>query len=220
MSLLNQTIHLLQLREDGVFVKIQDLGWFCNDTDEITFLLAREAEIVHGVAPKNTDMDTFISQEPNWILSGLKERIIARMYKDCLESKDSKSALSLFYRKFDKLVSLILWKFQILDDDHLLLKLSADDSVSWESCLLVVYNLKTTQVLSVSSNSSQEFIHTYEANCSNFKTCSSAKGFTHTISNDFYWKRNHKILLNNIHYLYVFFFIFSFFLFLFINFIL
>lgn len=198
---MNQTIHLFELQSNGTFVKIQDLGWFCNDTDEITFLLAREAEVVHGVSPKNTDMDTFISQEPNWILSGLKERIIARMYKDCLESQDSRNALNLFYKKFDKLVSLILWKFQILDDNHLLLKLSSDDSVSWESCLLVVYNTKTTEVLSVSSNSSQDFVHVYEEFCSDFKTCSSSKGHTHSISNDFFWRRNHKMLLNNIHYL-------------------
>jgi len=189
LSLMNQTIHIFQVSQLGTLLKLRDIGWFCNTSDEITFLLAREAESCASNSTKTSDYDSemdsdefdsasleeFVSDEPEYIISGLKERILTYMYKNCLQSENCADALKLFYQKFDRLASLVLWKFQILDERHLLLKLSANASCEGKA-LLVVFDMEATKVISIVSNTSKEFVTLYHHHSYDFETSCGPNG--------------------------------------------
>lgn len=81
------------------------------------------------------------------------------------ELEGSPTALRQFYRHFEQLCDLRLWKMQLLDERHLLLKYASEDVVSFrlsdpnsQPSFFVVYNLVSTEVLAVYENTSEELL--------------------------------------------------------------
>lgn len=58
-----------------------------------------------------------------------------------------------FYQYFDQIVTLRMWKMQLLDEEHILIRYASEDVVTLRSAepnaqpsFFVVYNMTTTQV--------------------------------------------------------------------------
>jgi len=80
---------------------------------------------------------------------------------------------------------LVMWKMQLLDESHMLIKFGnvdgvvrghQGDSASQQNAFFVVYNMYSTEVLGVYENSSREFAQTFEQFCEHFRACSYSEG--------------------------------------------
>jgi len=115
---------------------------------------------------------------------GIKHRLLAFLFRKALESATSAKSLSLFYQQFAQYSALVLWKMQLLDEAHLLLKFGSVDGVlirsqsdlTNQTAFFVVYNMYTTEVVGVYENSSKEFAQTFEQFCEHFRACSCPSG--------------------------------------------
>lgn len=112
---------------------------------------------------------------------GLKQRFLAYLYRQAAESSEPSRALGLFYQQFNQYASLVMWKMQLLDEFHLLIKFGnvdgvvrghQGDSTSQQNAFFVVYNMYSTEILGVYENSSREFAQTFEQFCEHFRACS------------------------------------------------
>jgi len=77
-----------------------------------------------------------------------------------------------------------MWKMQLLDDCHLLLKfgnidgivLRASTDTTNHTAFFVVYNIHTTEIVGVYDNTNKEFAQTFEQFCEHFRACSCPNG--------------------------------------------
>jgi hypothetical protein len=115
---------------------------------------------------------------------GLKQRLLAHLFRQALESPQPAKALMLFHQQFEQYASLTLWKMQLLDEAHLLLKFGCADVVLQRSqsdlnnqtSFFVVYNMYSTEVIGVYENTNKEFAQTFEQFCEHFRACSRPTG--------------------------------------------
>lgn len=113
---------------------------------------------------------------------GLKQRFLSYLFRQASESSEPAKALAVFYQQFNQYASLVMWKMQLLDESHLLIKFGNVDGVvrghqpgadvSQQNAFFVVYNIYSTEVLGVYENSSREFAQTFEQFCEHFRACS------------------------------------------------
>jgi hypothetical protein len=112
---------------------------------------------------------------------GLKQRLLAYLYRQAAESPEPAKSLGMFYQQFNQYASLVMWKMQLLDESHLLIKFGnvdgvvrghQGDSSSQQNAFFVVYNMYSTEILGVYENSSREFAQTFEQFCEHFRACS------------------------------------------------
>lgn len=141
-------------------------------------------------------------------MNSLKHRLLVYLYT---RAKNSGSVYELrkFYQYFEQFVALKMWKMQLLDDNHLLIKYASEDVVTLkisdpnsQPSFFVVYNMATTEVISVNENTSEHLLELFENFCDMFRnatlhteaqfTCSSSSNtyarqiqqrFKHTIIN-------------------------------------
>ena len=70
-----------------------------------------------------------------------------------------------------------MWKMQLLDDEHLLIKYAAEDVVTLkatepthsQTSFFMIYNMKESKVLAVYENTSDEFLYIFENYCDYFR---------------------------------------------------
>jgi hypothetical protein len=114
-------------------------------------------------------------------IMGLKQRFMAYLYNQAVQSSEPAKSLGLFYQQFNQYASLVMWKMQLLDESHLLIKFGNVDGVvrghqgdsgSQQNAFFVVYNMYSTEILGVYENSSREFAQTFEQFCEHFRACS------------------------------------------------
>jgi len=84
--------------------------------------------------------------------------------------------LRKFFQYFDQVLCLKMWKMQLLDRSHLLIKYASEDVVTLRSSepnaqfsLFVVYNVVTTEVVNVFENTSEELLNHFEHFCDFFR---------------------------------------------------
>ena len=72
-----------------------------------------------------------------------------------------------------------MWKMQLLDEKHLLIKYASEDVVTLQiqdpnsqPSFFMVYNMETTQVLGVYENTSEELATLFETFCDMFRNAS------------------------------------------------
>ncbi|GAB6020622.1 acid phosphatase det1 [Chamberlinius hualienensis] len=174
LSVQHQTIYVFQVSSDGVFVDVCTIGRLCYDDDEFVLSLATGSVIgghnqLHRPFRETT-------------LNSLKHRLLAFIYRRALnesQKEGSPKPLRKFYQYFDQFRLLKLWKMQLLDEEHLLLKYASEDVVtlraqdpSSQPAFFVVYNIKTTQVLAVYENTSEELLELFETFCDLFRNAS------------------------------------------------
>jgi hypothetical protein len=125
------------------------------------------------------DKDTAINRAGP--IMGLKHRFMAYLYNQAAQSPEPAKSLGLFYQQFNQYASLVMWKMQLLDESHLLIKFGNVDGVvrghqgdsgSQQNAFFVVYNMYSTEILGVYENSSREFAQTFEQFCEHFRACS------------------------------------------------
>ncbi|XP_030749680.1 DET1 homolog isoform X2 [Sitophilus oryzae] len=163
LSVQHQMIHIFQIL-DGMFVDVRKIGRFCYEDDLYLY---------NSVYPSEAAFkDVYINS--------LKHRLLTFLYKrasNISESTGDPTELRKFYLHFDNFNSLKMWKMQLLDENHLLIKYASEEIVtlkqtdanSSEPQFFIVYNINSSKVIAVYENSSKELVNLYENFCDSFR---------------------------------------------------
>ncbi|KAF9123884.1 acid phosphatase det1 [Mortierella sp. 14UC] len=134
-------------------------------------------------------------------LSGIKQRLMAYLFRKAFYTDDGGAALRHFHLTFQQFASLVMWRMQFLDESTLLIKFGKLDCVvgkpmdsSHQTAFFVFYDIHTTEILQVYDNASTEFLRLYESWADQF--CATAyttagkdkRHFSSTCSNNVYAK--------------------------------
>lgn len=154
VSLRYQTIHILQIRDSGNLVEVRRIGAFCREDDEL-FL---HSHVQTGFGGS--------------FLPGIKQRLLSYIFRKTWnevpdETLRVQHLKKKFYFHFQDYVDLIIWKVQFLDRHHLFIKFgSVDGGVSRSTdqnlAFFAVYNMETTDIISLYQNSSEELYSLFE----------------------------------------------------------
>lgn len=91
---------------------------------------------------------------------------------------DERDSLPLrkFYQNFDKYCALRMWKMQLLDEHHLLIKYASEEVITLRlsdlnspPSLFMVYNFTSTKVVAIFENTSPELLDLLEKFCDLFR---------------------------------------------------
>ena len=154
LSVQHQTVHIFHIDPEGSFVKVREIGRNCFDNDD--FLLSPVLSAASQTSlPSPSPYQCFKEKTINL----LKHRILVFLYRraKALSVRDGNPfELRNFYKYFDQVRWLKMWKMQLLDSDHLLIKYASEEVVTLRSSepnsqpsYFVVYNITTTEVLDV-----------------------------------------------------------------------
>ncbi|CAM0884973.1 unnamed protein product [Alopecurus aequalis] len=176
VSLRYQTIHILQIRDNGTLVEVRRIGAFCREDDEL--YLHSHGQVAQGSS----------------FLPGIKQRLMSYIFRKTW-NEEPDQALRVqhlkkkFYFHFQDYVDLIIWKVQFLDRRHLFINFctynmiveqvqfldrhhlfikfgSVDGGVSRSTdqnlAFFAVYNMETTEIVSLYQNSAEELYSLFE----------------------------------------------------------
>jgi de-etiolated-1 len=175
LSVQHQQIHLFQIERDPVldedrFVDGKTIGRFCYEDDEFVLSNAHHRERRHkAVRPFRETA-----------INCLKHRLLTFMYwSAAVDMHDPETRLQKFHQNFDQFRALRMWKMQLLDESHLLIKYVHEDVITKKlsdlnspPSFFVVYNFTTTEIIAVYENTSAEFLDLFEKSCDYFRsTC-------------------------------------------------
>lgn len=171
LSILHQTIHLFEII-DGTFIALQQIGRFCYPDD----VEVCSENYIFGPDRYHDAMSVHPFLE-RWYCT-LKHRLLCFLIKEAenLSTPTNPSPLENIFKRFNFLRSLRIGKMQLLDESHLLLKYSDIDVVtlnhsdpSSQQSLYVIYDIDTTQIISIHENTSKELLEIYENNADSFR---------------------------------------------------
>ncbi len=173
LSVQHQTVHLYKFH-NGTFVPECKVGRLLYSDDELL--------LSHVLTP---DQQTeFSFQQANFVyrayrertINLLKHRILVFLYRRAAAAADARYEVRRFHQYFDQFRALRLWKMQLLDERHLLLKYAHEDVVTLRShepnsqvSFFVIYNFVDTRVLAVYENTSEELLELFENFCDFFR---------------------------------------------------
>nr|CAG4651641.1 EOG090X028J [Triops cancriformis] len=189
LSVQHQTIHVFKISE-GMFLNAKNVGRFCFDDDEF----------ITASVPDGRTQRPFREVTIN----SLKHRLLAYLFRRAwriAQEEGSNYELRRFYMHFEHFRSLRMWKMQLLDEVHLLIKYASEDVVTLRSqepntqpSFFVVYNMESTEVLNVYENSSTEFLELFENFCDYFRNAGlhSENQFTCSPSSNVYARVLHE----------------------------
>jgi de-etiolated-1 len=195
LSIQHQTIHIFHLESDGTLVKDREIGRFCYDDDDMVLsssgVLTGESQCSLPTRPAvyRPFKETSINSLKHRILVFLHQRAVALS-----EQEGNPFELRNFYKYFEQIRWLRIWKMQLLDEDHLFIKYASEDVVTLRSyepnsqqSFFVVYNMKTTKVLAVYENTSEKLLDIFENFCDYFRlSCGTGSSYTSSPSNNVY----------------------------------
>ena len=165
LSVQQQTIHIFQITKDGQFVDVRCVGRFCFDDDETILRLGLDpASNCHQIRPMAEKT-----------INSLKHRLLVFLYARAKRT-NCMYELRKFYQYFDQFKSLRMWKMQLIDAEHLLIKYASEEVVTLrvtdpnsQPSFFVVYNMITTEVLAVYENTSENLLELFENFCDVFR---------------------------------------------------
>ena len=112
-------------------------------------------------------------------INSLKHRLLVHLYDKSIydsEQEGTVKPLLKFYQYFDQFRSLRMWKMQLLDENHLLIKYASEEVVTLRTSdpnsqpsFFVVYNMVSTEVIAVFENTSEELLELFENFCDMFR---------------------------------------------------
>lgn len=199
LSVKHQTIHVFQITEDGMFVDVRAIGRVCYEDDD--YLLST-------VMPERSQPTYRHTQETT--INCLKHRLLVYLFKQNSElSKKERNPTPLrkFYHNFEQLLQFRMWKMQLLDDVHLLIKYASEEVVTLRAAepngqpsFFVVYNMNTTEVLAIYSNTSTQLLSLFEQKADLFRNArlSCESQFTSSPSNNIWARLLHERLKSTI----------------------
>lgn len=181
LSVQHQVIHIFQIL-DGMFVDVRKIGRFCFEDDAYFYSSVYPGERAFKETPINS----------------LKHRLLSFLYRRALQiSKETNDPYELrrFCLYFENFKALRLWKMQLLDENHLLIKYAGEDVVTLKTTdansqvsFFVVYNMTESKVLAVYENTSKELLYLFENFCDSFRNANiyTDTQFTCSPSNNLY----------------------------------
>ncbi|XP_071529937.1 DET1 homolog [Panulirus ornatus] len=193
LSVQHQTIHIFQITPHGCFLDVRTIGRVCYEDDD--YLLATVCR---------DRMQCTYQHVREKTINCLKHRLLVFLYRRAESiSKEEGSARALreFFHYFDHLHRLRMWKMQLLDDVHLLIKYASEEVVTLRAAepngqpsFFVVYNMITTEVLAVYENTSSELLELFEKMADFFRNArlSCESQFTCSPSNNTWARLIHK----------------------------
>lgn len=162
LSVQHQIIHIFQIL-DGMFVDIRKIGRFCFEDDYYFYTSVYPSERAFRERTINS----------------LKHRFLGFLYRRAAEISSRTSdgtELRKFFHYFDNFNSLKMWKMQLLDENHLLIKYASEDVVTLRSTdvnsqpqFFAIYDMKSSNIISVYENTSREFLNLFENFCDSFR---------------------------------------------------
>lgn len=179
LSVQHQLIHLFHVVTDplsgeGQFYDVKTVGRFCYEDDEylVSSVLAKEQKVNPNLRTHQAVIRPFRETSINC----LKHRLLVHLYKksvmDC--SEQSTLPLQKFFQSFERYRSLKMWKMQLLDEHHLLIKYANEEVItrlteSSPPSFFVIYNFISTEIIAVYDNSSVELLNMFETFCDHFR---------------------------------------------------
>ncbi|RLN23917.1 hypothetical protein C2845_PM07G09840 [Panicum miliaceum] len=135
VSLRYQTIHILQIRDSGNLVEVRRIGAFCREDDEL--FLHSHVQTGYGGS----------------FLPGIKQRLLSYIFRKTWNEVPDQTLRvqhlkKKFYFHFQDYVDLIIWKVSRSTDQNL--------------AFFAVYNMETTDIISLYQNSSEELYSLFE----------------------------------------------------------
>ena len=154
LSVQHQTIHIFQVTPEGYFVDVRVIGRFCYEDDPYVINQLPELQNLRPFRDK--------------CFNGLKHRMLTYLYKYSARNQ-SKEAIRRYYQYFDQFKNLRMWKMQLLDQDHLLIKYASEDVVTLkasdpnsQASFYTIYNMVSTEIVAIFENSSEELLEYFE----------------------------------------------------------
>lgn len=165
LSIQHQLIHIFQV-VNGMFIEVRTIGRFCYEDDNFQLITVYGTHSLQKAFKEN-------------IICSLKHRLLVYLYKQAMNlSIEMKNyyALRKFYQNFEQFKSLRMWKMQLLNEDHLLIKYTSEEVVTQKSIepnnqisFFVVYNIAESLVIAVYENTSQQLLELFENFCDLFR---------------------------------------------------
>lgn len=193
LSVQHQTIHIFQITPNGTFLDVRTIGRICYEDDD--YILAT-------VCPDRMERNYQHNRES--VINCLKHRLLVFLYRraEALSKKEGNPrALREYFHYFDHLLLLRMWKMQLLDDAHLVIKYASEEVVTLRTAepngqpsFFVVYNMITTEIIAVYENTSSELLDLFEKMADFFRNArlSCESQFTCSPSNNTWARLNHK----------------------------
>lgn len=197
VSLRYQRIHIIQIRDSGIFVNVRAIGEFCREDDELFLNSSAQYMTKSSVNRANHDathengLHQFQIQEASF-LSGLKQRLLSFIVRGIWNEEDDPTMRmqclkKKFYFHFPDYVDLIIWKVQFLDHHHLLIKFgSVDGGVARNTenhpAFFAVYNMETTEIVAFFQNSADDLSSLFELFSDHFYSSSKNSFYMNFIS--------------------------------------
>lgn len=193
LSIQHQSIHIFELLH-GQLVKLSNIGRFCNYLEQEMY-----SKVYAGERPFREAT-----------INSLKHRLLTFLYRQAKRRADvlgDKYDLRKFYQFFEEIRQLRMWKMQLLDDNHLLIKYASEDVVYLKAvepnnhpAYFVVYNIYDSEVLAVYDNTSADLLDLYEQNSDAFRNVrmQSDTQFACSANNNIYAKLQQQRFKTNI----------------------
>ncbi|XP_034255065.1 DET1 homolog [Thrips palmi] len=190
LSVQQQTIHIFRITDDGVFTNVRSIGRFCHDDDD--FLLSLVSEIR---SPGFSGVSRHFKEQT---INCLKHRLLSFLFKrahNLSEEAGNAYELRKFFQYFDQLKSLRMWKMQLIDEDHLLIKYACEDVVTLQAAepnsqasFFAFYSISKAEIIAVFENASKQLLTLFENHCDSFRNTrlNSECQFTCSPSNNIY----------------------------------
>lgn len=174
LSVLHQTIHIYQIDSEGKFIPVRKIGRFCYEDDE--YLLQNTTKLFPTVSPRYVQVSPFRETSFN----SLKHRLLSFLFNRARKHSlifDSVIPITDFYRNFNMWISLRMWKIQFLDENNILIKYEQEETLTKTDIpsrvkhfnLFVVYNWKTTEIINVFPQNSEQLLLAFENFCDYFR---------------------------------------------------
>lgn len=159
LSVQQQTIYIFQITPEGTFIDVRTIGRFCYEDDALFLSAVRPSP--------NTNSQTYRPYRDPCINS-LKHRLLTFLWRRA-HKDGTPEAMRHFYKYFDCIRWLRMWKIQLLDEEHLLIKCASEDVVTLrvqdpnsQPSFFVVYNMVSTEVIAVFENTSEDLLELFE----------------------------------------------------------
>ncbi|XP_014661580.1 PREDICTED: DET1 homolog isoform X2 [Priapulus caudatus] len=166
LSVQHQTIHIFQVSAKGCFIDVRTIGRFCYEDDPLVLAAAYPQMRTGSGSRINASSSSRSYREAT--INCLKHRLLVHLYRRS-QATGEPSELRRFFQHFDQFRNLRMWKMQLLDESHLLIKYGSEDVVTLRTAdpnsqpsFFVVYNMATTRVVGVYENTSERLLELFE----------------------------------------------------------
>ncbi|XP_050526984.1 DET1 homolog isoform X2 [Daktulosphaira vitifoliae] len=193
LSVQHQTINMYKII-DMQFYLLRSIGRFCYEDDH---LLVTSVYTIMNRALYRPFKENCIN--------GLKHKLMIFLFKKAQnDSTRTKSQYPLrkFYQYFNQFLSLRMWKIQLLNENHILIRYASEEVATikiqepnTQASFFMIYNVVSTKVINVFENTSDELLKIYENYCDYFRNSKvNSEGFIPcSPSNNIYsWESHQK----------------------------